>query len=56
MFISKKRWQALTKRIADLEVQVQSQRISDIQAGTIDASHISVSSVAVGLKSPLCAR
>lgn len=26
MFISKKRWQALIKRVADLEVQVQSQQ------------------------------
>ncbi|MDF2907149.1 MAG: hypothetical protein K0R34_2470 [Herbinix sp.] len=26
MFISKKRWQALIKRIADLEVQVQGQQ------------------------------
>lgn len=26
MFISKKRWQSLEKRIADLEVQVQSQQ------------------------------
>lgn len=26
MFVSKKRWQSLIKRIADLEVQVQSQQ------------------------------
>jgi hypothetical protein len=34
LFVSKKRWIALTKRIADLEVQVQSQQEFDVKVNS----------------------
>ncbi len=40
MFISKKRWQSLEKRIADLEVRVQSQQKHSDVIATIDGNPV----------------